>query len=146
MQVKLTIEATGGNTAGLVVPPEVLAELGGGKAPLVQVTLNGHTYQSKVGTMGGRSLVPVTQAVRTAAGVAAGETHLVELILDTAPRVVEPPADLKAALDADAEALAAWEKLAPSHKKAHVTAIEGAKAAETRARRVSKAIETLKGG
>lgn len=146
MQVELTIEATGGNTAGMAVSPELLEQLGGGKAPLVVVTLKGHTYRSKVGSMAGRSLIPVTQAVRDAAGVAAGETHLVEVALDTAPRVIEPTPDLKDALDADPVARAAWDKLAPSHRKAHVTAIEGAKAAETRARRVAKAIETLRGG
>ena len=65
--------------------------------------------------------------------------------LDTELRVVEPPADLAAALDAEPEAKAAWEKLAPSHKKAHVTAIEGAKTEETRQRRIVKAVDQLAG-
>ena len=65
------------------------------------------------------------------------------LELDDQPRVIEAPDDLKAAMAANPAAQAAWDKLAPSHKKAHVLAIEGAKAADTRARRVAKAIETL---
>ena len=56
------------------------------------------------------------------------------------------PDDLAAALDATPGAREAWERLSPSHKKAHVTAIEGAKAAETRQRRIDKAIEALTGG
>jgi uncharacterized protein YdeI (YjbR/CyaY-like superfamily) len=65
--------------------------------------------------------------------------------VDTAPRTVEVPDDLAAALDAAPGARAAWEKLAPSHKKAHVTAVESAKAPETRHRRIAKAVESLSG-
>jgi uncharacterized protein YdeI (YjbR/CyaY-like superfamily) len=68
---------------------------------------------------------------------------VVDLELDTAPRTVDVPEDLAAALDASPGAREAWERLAPSHKKAHVTAVESAKAAETRQRRIAKAIEML---
>jgi len=132
-----------GNNVGIEVPPEVRDALGGGKNPLVRVTLNGFSYPGKIATMGGRLLVSVSAEIRSKAGVKGGETHEVELVLDDQPRVVEAPQDLRAALDADPAARAAWDKLAPSHKKAHVTAIEGAKAPETRLRRVQKAIEML---
>lgn len=132
-----------GNNVGIEVPPEVRDALGGGKTPLVKVRLNGYAYDSKIASMGGRLLVSVSAEVRQKAGVAGGETHEVELELDDTPRVVDPPADLRAALDANPAAAAAWEKLPPGQRKAHVTAIEGAKAAETRARRIEKASETL---
>ncbi len=132
-----------GNNTGILVPPEVRDALGGGKNPLVKVTLAGHSWQSKIATMGGDLLIGVSADIRKLTGVAGGETHEVTLELDDKPRVVEPPEDLMAALALDPVAQAAWDKLAPSHRKAHVTAIEGAKAAETRARRVAKAIETL---
>jgi hypothetical protein len=144
MKVRVNIIPLGKNT-GIEVPPEVPAQLGGGKTPLVTVTLNGFTYPSKIASMGGRLLIPVSAEVRAKAGVKGGETHEIELVLDDKPRVIEPPADLAAALAANTAAEAAWERLAPSHKKAHVTAIEGAKAADTRARRVDKAIATLLG-
>jgi hypothetical protein len=144
MKVRVNIIPLGNNT-GIEVPPEVPAQLGGGKTPLVTVTLNGFTYPSKIASMGGRLLIPVSAEVRAKAGVKGGETHEIELVLDDKPRVIEPPADLAAALAANTAAEAAWERLAPSHKKAHVTAIEGAKAADTRARRVDKAIATLLG-
>ena len=121
------------------------AQLGGGKTPLVTVTLNGFTYPSKIASMGGKLLIPVSAEVRAKASVKGGESHEIELVLDDKPRVIEPPRDLAAALAANPAALAAWDKLAPSHRKAHVTAIEGAKAADTRARRVEKAIATLLG-
>ena len=132
-----------GNNTGILVPPEVRDALNGGKNPLVKVTLAGHSWGSKIATMGGDLLIGVSADIRNLTGVKGGETHEVELLLDDKPRVVEVPDDLKAALTSNATAQAAWHKLAPSHKKAHVTAIEGAKAADTRARRVAKAIETL---
>lgn len=132
-----------GNNTGILVPPEVRDALGGGRNPLVKVTLAGHSWGSKIATMGGDLLIGVSADIRKLTGVKGGETHDVELELDDKPRVVEPPEDLKAALALDPVAQAAWDKLAPSHRKAHVTAIEGAKAADTRARRVQKAIETL---
>ena len=83
------------NNTGIEVPPEVRDALGGGKTPLVQVTLNGFGYKSKIAAMGGRLLVSVSAEVRQKAGVKGGETHEVELVLDTAPRVYEAPADLR---------------------------------------------------
>lgn len=142
MKVTVTILQMGNNT-GIEVPPHVPAELGGGKTPLVRVTLNGFTYPSKIASMGGKLLIPVAAEIRAKAGVKGGETHEIELLPDDQPRVIEPPEDLAAALAANPAAKAAWDKLAPSHRKAHVTVIEGAKAAETRARRVEKAITKL---
>ena len=142
MKFTTTILQSGNNT-GIIVPPEVRDALAGGKNPLVVVTLAGHTWRSKVATMGDRLLVGVSAEIRSITGVKGNETHEVELALDDQPRVVQAPGDLQAALDADPVALAAWNRLAPSHKKAHVTAIEGAKTPETRLRRVQKAIEML---
>jgi hypothetical protein len=142
MKFTTTILQSGNNT-GIVVPPGARDTLNGGKNPLVRVTLAGFTWQSKIATMGDKLLIGVSADIRARTGVKGGETHEVEVELDDKPRIVEAPADLKAALAADPVAQAAWEKLAPSHKKAHVTAIEGAKTPETRARRIHKAIEML---
>jgi uncharacterized protein YdeI (YjbR/CyaY-like superfamily) len=108
------------------------------------VTVNGHTYRSTVASMGGRYLLPLSAENRSAAGVAAGDEVDVEVALDTAPRVVEAPDDLRPALDADPAAKAAWERLSYSHQRRHVLAIEGAKAAETRQRRIQKSLEMLR--
>ena len=144
MKIMITILQIGNNT-GVEVPAHVPGELGGGKNPLVRVTLNGFSYASKIATMGGKLLIPVSAEVRAKAGVKGGETHEIELLLDDMPRIVTPPADLAAALAGNPAAHAAWEALAPGRKKAHVTAIEGAKAADTRARRIEKAIAELSG-
>ncbi len=142
MKLTLNLLATGANTTGFVVPPEAVAALGGGRAPKIRVTLNGYTYESKIGIMGGKAMIPVSKDVREKSGASAGNDYELDIALDDAPRVVALPDDLAAAIAA-AGAQAAWDRLAPSHKKAHVTAVEGAKAAETRARRVGKVVEAL---
>ena len=43
-------QAEGKNATGIDVPPEILERLGAGKRPRLRVTINGHTYQSTVGT------------------------------------------------------------------------------------------------
>ncbi|HEY4122389.1 MAG TPA: YdeI/OmpD-associated family protein [Byssovorax sp.] len=64
------------------------------------------------------------------------------------PRVVRPapaaPPDLAAALAGDAKAGAAWARLAPSHKREHVDALEKAKKPETRARRLEATLAKLR--
>ncbi|MBN9141150.1 MAG: DUF1905 domain-containing protein [Micrococcales bacterium] len=142
MRFETTMSQFGNNT-GIEVPAELLERLGGGKRPAVNVTVNGFSYPSTVGTMGGRHLIPFSSDKRAATGIAGGDAITVDLELDAAPRIVEPTPDLAEALAANPAAAAAWERLAPSHRKAHVTAIEGAKAAETRARRVAAAVEKL---
>jgi hypothetical protein len=144
MRFSTTLFQSGNNT-GIEVPPELVERLGAGKRPPVLVTVNGFRYPSTIASMGGRFLIPFSSDKRAATGLAGGDAIEVELELDAAPRVIEPTPDLAEALAANPDAAAAWERLAPSHRKAHVTAIEGAKAAETRARRVAAAVEKLAG-
>ncbi|MBV8086050.1 MAG: DUF1905 domain-containing protein [Chloroflexi bacterium] len=145
MKFRTTVQLNGKTATGIEVPPEVINGLGGGKRPAVSVTLNGYTYRTTVGIMGGRSLIPVSAEVRAAAGVAAGDELDVTLEPDTAPREVEVPADLAAAMAADSEAKRFFDALSYSHKRSYVLPIESAKSAETRQRRVEKAIAMLRG-
>ena len=133
-----------GNNTGIEVPLEVIEALGGGKRPAVTVTVNGFTFTSTVGVMGGRSLVPFSAEKRRATGLSGGDPIEVTLALDTAPRTAEVPDDLAAALDA-AGARAAFDALSPSRRKAHVDAVTGAKAAATRERRVAAVVAGLAG-
>lgn len=134
----------GGKTAtGIPVPAEVVASLGGGKRPAVTVTLAGHTYRSTIAPMGGAFYLPLSAEHRTAAGLAAGDEVDVDVVLDTAPRTVDVPADLAAALDAEPSARTAFESLSTSNKRRHVLAIEAAKTDETRQRRIAKSVAEL---
>jgi Bacteriocin-protection, YdeI or OmpD-Associated/Domain of unknown function (DUF1905) len=129
---------------GLEVPPEVVAALGGGQRPRVTITVNGHSWKSRVAIMRGRFLIGLSNANRQAAGVAVGDEVEVELEYDAEVPVVTEPADFARALDADPAARAAYDRLAYSHKREHVLAIESAKKPETRARRIEKALAMLR--
>ena len=140
-----TLELNGKTATGIEVPASVLEALGGGKRPAVSVTLGAHTYRTTVGSMGGRAMLPLSAEVRAAGGVSAGEVLEVTLVLDDVPRAVEVPADLQAALDADPAAQQAFTALSYSNQRRHGLAVEGAKAADTRARRVAKVLGELRG-
>jgi hypothetical protein len=140
--MKAKLELAGKTATGFQVPDDVVERLGSGKRPPVKVTINGHCWQNTVAVMGGRYMLGVAAEHRAAAGVSAGETVEVTLELDAAPRTVEVPADLARALK-QAEVTAACERLAPSHRKEHVRAVEDAKKPETRARRIAKTIDAL---
>ncbi|KQZ09340.1 DUF1905 domain-containing protein [Agromyces fucosus] len=141
MRFETTMSQVGNNT-GIEVPPDVIEALGGGKRPAVVVLVNGYEYRSTVAVMGGRFMISFSSDKRAATGIGGGDPIVVELELDTAPRTVEVPADLATALEA-AGARAAFDALSPSARKAHVTAVEGAKAAETRQRRVDGIVAKL---
>ncbi|MFT3866263.1 MAG: YdeI/OmpD-associated family protein [Solirubrobacterales bacterium] len=131
---------------GLEVPAEVVDALRGGKRPPVTVTINGHTWRTRLAIMRGRHLIGFSKANRAAAGVDTGDEVEVDLRLDTEPRVIEEPEDLTRALDADPVARAAFDRLSPGKKRGHIHAIEGAKKPETRVRRIEKAVESLRDG
>jgi hypothetical protein len=145
MRFSASVDLHGPSATGIVVPPAVVDGLGSGKKPAVTVTINGYTYPSTIASMGGRFLLPVSAAVRAGSGVAAGDVVDVDVELDTAPREVTVPADLAAALRAAPAAKKAFEALSYSNQRRHVLAIDGAKAAETRARRIAKTVAELEG-
>ena len=132
------------NATGIIVPDAVVAKLGAGKKPKVVVSLKGYSYRSTVAVRDGQFMLPLAKEHRDKAGVAGGEKVEVTLELDTAPREVEVPKDLAAALK-KAGLRAAFDKLAFTHRKEHVRAIEEAKAPETRARRIEKAVAMVAG-
>ena len=134
-----TVTATGNNT-GIVVPDEVIGQLDAGKRPSVVVSLNGYEYRTTAGVMGGRSMIPVSAAVRGATGLKGGDPVSVTLTVADAPREVIVPADLAAALAADPRAGAFFGKLSNSLRRYHVDSITSAKTADTRQRRIDKAI------
>jgi hypothetical protein len=129
---------------GLEVPPEVVEALGGGKRPAVTITINGHSWRSRVAILRGRYLLGLSNANRRAAGVAIGDEVEVEVDIDAEPRVVVEPADFARALDADLAARTAYHRLSDGQKREQVRAIESAKKPETRARRIEKALAMLR--
>jgi Domain of unknown function (DUF1905)/Bacteriocin-protection, YdeI or OmpD-Associated len=138
-----TLKQEGKTATGIEVPPEIVAQLGGGRKPAVQVTVNGYAYRSTVAVMGGRFMIPVSAEHRQGAGLSGGDALNVTLELDTTPREVVVPGDLQTALDANPAALSAFGKLSYSGKRVHTLSVEGTRNAETRARRVEKAVRSV---
>ena len=136
-----TIETEGSGTF-VDVPLDVPAVFGRVRAPVV-VTVNGHAWRSTVMRYGDRYFLPLNRTNREAAGVAAGDTVSVALASDDAPRTVEVPDDLAAALDAAPGARAAFDARSFSHRREWVEWVSGAKRPETRERRVRGVVEQV---
>lgn len=139
------VKAEGMNATGLPVPSTVVEKLRAGQRPKVTVTLKGYTYRSTIAVYGGEFFLPLAAAHRDAAGVKAGQPVQVTVELDTAPREVEVPEDLATALT-KAGVRGAFDALSFTHRKEHVRAIEEARAPETRARRIEKAVAMVTTG
>jgi hypothetical protein len=146
MRFHAVILQSGKTATGIRVPPEVVAGLGSSKRPAVSVTIKGYTYRSTVATMGGEFMLPVSAEVRERAGVEGGDEVDVDLELDEAPREVTLPPDFADALNSDPDAKRFFDGLSYSNQRRYVQSIEEAKSAETRQRRISKAIAALREG
>jgi uncharacterized protein DUF1905/bacteriocin resistance YdeI/OmpD-like protein len=129
----------------VVIPREVAAKLGLKGRPKIQSVIAGHPYRGSLMPTEDGFCLGVLKAIQQAAGVTRGDTITVELGLDTAPRVIEPPADLAKALGRDKKAAAAWAQLSYTTKREIAMSLEDAKKPETRDRRLASALERLRG-
>ena len=136
-----------GPAAAVVLDDAQVAVVGEGarRFPVV-ATVNGYTWRTSVARMGGEFLLGLNKEVRQGAGVAAGDEVDVTVELDTAPREVEMPEALAAALAADPRARASFERMAFTHRKEYARWVAEAKQEETRQRRVQRALEMIRAG
>lgn len=131
---------------GIEIPVEAITTLGAGQRPAVHVDLNGYAYRSTVAVMGGRHLVGVNAAVREATGLVAGDPVRVTLSVATTPREVALPDDFAAALASETVAGSFFASLSNSLQRFHVDNVNSAKTAETRHRRIEKAVALFREG
>jgi hypothetical protein len=143
MRFRAELELNGKTATGIEVPPAVVEALGAGKRPPVRVTFGAYTYRTTIAVMGGRNLIPVSAEHRGAAGVSAGDMLDIDIEVDTAPREVEVPSDLAAALKSEPGARARFDAMSYTNRREQVTLIEGAKTPETRERRIAKTVAML---
>lgn len=140
-----TVTAAGNNT-GIVVPPDLVEQLGAGKRPPVLVNVNGYEYRNTVSVMGGNFLIGISAAVRTATGLSGGDPIRVQLTVMDSPREVSVPDDFAAALAAGGQAKAFFAQLSNSVQRFHIDNINGAKTADTRQRRIDKSVALFQAG
>lgn len=142
MQFRATVIPSG-NASAVEIPDDVMQSLGPEARPPISITINGYSWRSRVAIKNGHRLVGISAAHRAAAGIAEGQAIELDITLDTAPRDVEEPDDLKSALDDNPAARAAFDKLPFGLRAKHVRDIEAAKTPEVRVRRIGKLVETL---
>jgi hypothetical protein len=141
----ITVAASGNNT-GIVVPKEVIGQLEAGKRPAVLVDVNGYQYRSTVGVMGGKHMISISAAIRQATGLKGGDPIRVTLTVADAPHTVKVPEDFAQALAADEQARTFFGKLSNSMQRYHIDNINAAKSADTRQRRIDKAVALFRDG
>jgi hypothetical protein len=112
----------------------------------VIVNVNGHEYRNTVGVMGGKHMIGISAAIRNATGLRAGDLIRVTLTVADTPRDVIVPADFAAALASNDPAAAFFTKLSNSMQRYHIDNVNAAKSAETRQRRIEKAVSLLRDG
>ena len=127
------------------MPLDVRA-LWGEARPPVRGTVNGVPFRSRLAVYGGETMLGLTNAFRASAGIAEGDEVEVVIERDDAPREVEVPPALQAALDGDAVARAAYERLSFTHRREYANWIAEAKQEKTRSRRTERALEMLREG
>ena len=138
-------EGPGGRIA-LRLPFDPKEAFGKARAP-VRVTINEHPpFPTTVMVYAGVPWIGLRKGQIAEMGLAADEPVQVRVELDDAPREVDVPAELAAALQADPEASAAFDRLSFTHRKEYARWVSEAKREPTRQDRVAKTIERLKAG
>ena len=140
------IQNAGGGGAYVEVPFDVEAAFGS-KKPKVKAMIEGVPYRGILTRMGTEHhLLVILKEIRAQIGKTFGDEVEITVELDTEPRVIEVPTDLKKAFKIQKEAKAFFDKLSYTHQREYVMWINEAKREETRQNRIAKAIEMLKKG
>jgi bifunctional DNA-binding transcriptional regulator/antitoxin component of YhaV-PrlF toxin-antitoxin module len=114
-----------------------------GRVP-VKVTFDGIPYRGSMVKMGGPChILLILKDIRERLGKDRGDTVHVTVELDEAPRVVVLSKDVEAAYQ-KAKVLDQYRSLSFSHQREYNLWIEDAKQAETRKRRIEKAVAELR--
>jgi hypothetical protein len=92
---------------------------------------------------GGRYRIQLNTALRKAARADVGDVVSVELRLDRASREEPVPADLRLALKENPAARRAFDELTTGHRRHFIKWFDSAKGADTRIRRLGRAIDHL---
>lgn len=145
-EFELVIEEGRGGGA-LVVPPVDVASVWDtrGRVPVV-ATFDGHRYRGSLVPMGGRHVLGMTKAVRSATGKDLGDRVAVTLRRDSAERTVEVPMELATALAEAPDVRARYEGLSYTHRKEFARWVAEARKRETRDRRAAEAVEMIRAG
>jgi hypothetical protein len=135
-----------GDRPAVVLPAEVAAAMGGRARIPVAGTINGVAFRGSTMPLGdGRHCVGFRKDTRAeAGGIDVGEPVAIEIRRDDAPRTVDVPEDLAAALAAEPGLRDAFDAMSYTHRREWVEAVEEAKRPETRARRIAQTVAAVR--
>lgn len=143
----LTPAGEGGAWTGIFLTAKQSSALGKRGCVAVKLTLNGVAFKAFAAPMGdGTHGIVINKQMQREAGVSPGDRVDVTLAVDTAPRTVDVPSELQAALKKSGRARAFFDELSYTHKKDFVTWITDAKREETRRRRLDETLRLLEAG
>ena len=127
-------------------PYDVEKEFGAkGRVP-VKATFDGVPYTGSLIKYGNpQHMLGILKQIREQIGKGPGDTVQVELWKDEEQRTIDPPAELKAAME-KAGVMPKFEHLSFSHRREYCRWISEAKKEETRSSRIEKTVEMLKNG
>jgi hypothetical protein len=147
VEFDITLERTG-VTATVLKPPFSVEKTFGAKGGvLVRGTIDGVPFRTQLFPIGdGTHYMVVNRAMKAQINKDAGDTVHVVMQVDTEPRTVEVPEDFAAALAENADAETKFNALSVSQRREYVKWIEDAKKPETRARRITQAVEMIAAG
>ena len=146
-QVFQTILRAGGEAGAwtLIDVPFDAAKAWGRRGRIAVIgVINGFPFRSSIFPQGnGTHMLMVNKTLQKGAGVKRGDRVQVELSLDAAPRVAEPPREFQKALAKNKAARSSFASLSYSHQKEYCDWIGQAKKPETKSRRISEALKRL---
>jgi len=146
-EARLKGEGPNGAWTFIDVPFDVGKTWGTRARVSVVACINGESYRTSIFPAGdGTHRMMVNKRMQAAARAGAGDVVSVTMSPDVGERTVEVPRDLRGALAADKQAKGLFKALSYSCKKEYVEWITSAKREETRAGRVTKAVEMLRAG
>lgn len=132
------------NATIIYTTPNVTEQLGTRARISIKGKINQTTFTGSLFPTGqGTHYMVINKKLREAAGLKSGDTVLLAIEVDTAPRRPVVPADLEKALANFPQAKRRFEILSPSHQKEYATYVDEAKKEETKKRRIAKVIDML---
>jgi hypothetical protein len=131
----------------LSIPLELSASFGSKGQVKVKGTINGVSFRSTALPKGdGSHYLVVAKKIRDQIGATQGDSVIVQLELDAEERRVDIPEDIKQALDSHPQAQSFFSSLSYSQQKIYLDWIMSARQAQTRQRRIKKALLLLSQG
>ncbi len=138
------VEGVPAGGAGVRLPFDPKEEFGKARAP-VRVSIGAHPpFITTVMVYSGVAWVGLRKGQVAEMSLNPGDQVDVVVDLDDTPREVEVPDELTAALGADADARAAFERLSFTHRKEYAQWVAEAERPATRADRAAKTLQRLK--